>query len=170
MDKNEIRENIRKEIECFRKRKAEEERVIRKIRDLEEYRDAKTVLVYSPLDDEIDISPLFSDSGKTFLFPYVERDEMFFSTPPLSKGLFGIQEPIEKEEYNYQRALIITPGRAFTLGGARLGRGKGFYDRYIRKNREKLFSVGVCYSIQIFPTLPQSAEDQSLDLIISGGV
>ena len=87
----------------------------------------------------------------------------------LQKGNRLSITPVTKEEYLFSKALLIAPGRAFTESGARLGRGKGFYDEYIRKNKDRLFTLGVCFSIQLFKTLPVDANDQKIDLIISGG-
>lgn len=169
MEKAEIRKTIKERFKDFKAEKEEEKIIIERINALDEYRKADTVLLYSALDDEVDLSALLSSEDKTFLFPYIKNGEMGFSTRPLKKGCFGIMEPENKEEYLFSKALLIAPGRAFTESGARLGRGKGFYDEYIRKNKDRLFTLGVCFSIQLFKTLPVDANDQKIDLIISGG-
>lgn len=62
------------------------------------------------------------------------------------------------------------PGRAYTKTGYRLGRGKGYYDKYLAhyKDREgKLpYLIGLAFSEQIFDTIPVSDTDWKLDEII----
>ena len=169
MDKRKIRKEVRDAFSHFSDKKAEEERIISRIRALEAYNAANTVLVYHALYDEADLSPLFSD-GKTFLFPYIEGDSMFFSPPPLVKGAFGIMEPVSRIETCYDHALLIAPARALSKKGERIGRGKGYYDRYIRENRNRIVTIGVCFSFQLYETLPVGVMDERLEHIISGGL
>ena len=121
------------------------------------------------LDDEVDLKDLLSDGTKTFLFPYIKGEEMFFGTRPLKKGMFSIMEPENKIEYPYEKALMLVPGRAFSIKNERLGRGKGFYDRYIRENRRRIHTIGICFSFQLFSSLPMAEHDQRVDIVISGG-
>ncbi|MDR2865701.1 MAG: 5-formyltetrahydrofolate cyclo-ligase [Spirochaetaceae bacterium] len=105
-----------------------------------------TVLVYLSLPDEIDTSVLLDNAfreGKAIYAPKVEStgDMRFFRLSPdpslRCSGAFGIREPAGKEEdlfqYSEKPVLVIAPGLAFDREGNRLGRGRGFYDRFCVK-------------------------------------
>ncbi len=63
-------------------------------------------------------------------------------------------------------AAILVPGIAFTTSGARLGRGAGFYDRYLKAHPEAL-RIGVALEEQIAQTLPEDSWDEKLDVILT---
>jgi 5-formyltetrahydrofolate cyclo-ligase len=63
--------------------------------------------------------------------------------------------------------LMIVPGLAFTRDGHRLGRGGGFYDRYLALLPSTAVKIGVCFSVQIVPSLPAEPHDQHMNAIIT---
>lgn len=63
-------------------------------------------------------------------------------------------------------AAIIVPGLAFSRTGKRLGRGAGFYDRFLEKNPEAL-RIGLAFFEQIVDTLPHEDFDQDLDIVLT---
>jgi len=69
--------------------------------------------------------------------------------------------------------LVITPGLAFDRAKNRLGRGKGYYDRFIRQIRAwaagGCIVVGVCFAEQLVDTLPVNNDDMPVDLVITDG-
>lgn len=79
---------------------------------------------------------------------------------------FGVEilGPEEKAEEVVPDILLV-PGLSFSLKGERLGRGKGFYDRYLE--RFKGIKVGICYECQICKELPTEAHDQKVNFIIT---
>jgi 5,10-methenyltetrahydrofolate synthetase len=68
----------------------------------------------------------------------------------------------EKDEIS----VILVPGLAFTPSGLRLGRGAGFYDRFLRLHPSAL-RVGVCFENQIVETLPQESWDERVDIVLT---
>lgn len=67
--------------------------------------------------------------------------------------------------------ILIIPGRAFTKSGHRLGRGKGYYDKYLSRYKEKFngklpYTIGLAYAQQVFDELPVTENDASLDEVI----
>jgi 5-formyltetrahydrofolate cyclo-ligase len=109
--------------------------------------------------------PEDTSAGKNCRFPGAEG--------PWSTGPFGIREPaagkpLETEDFP---ALILTPGLAFDRGGRRLGRGKGYYDRFFAElDRKKLpyFSLGLCLEAQLLPRIPTESWDKGMDAVITG--
>lgn len=134
------------------------------------------VLAYLPLPDEPDISallPEISAAGRLCL-PRVNTDGTMraLSVHDLARevvpGALGVREPeiscnvVAPDDIG----LIIVPGRAFTRTGLRLGRGKGYYDRFLPLcNRAQ--TVAVAYSTQILPALPTSNHDHPVGLVIT---
>jgi 5-formyltetrahydrofolate cyclo-ligase len=63
--------------------------------------------------------------------------------------------------------LILIPGIAFSATGDRLGRGKGFYDKYLGKPKFKGVKIGICFSIQLVDSIPTEEHDVALDYIVT---
>ena len=66
--------------------------------------------------------------------------------------------------------LLTAPGLAFDRSGARIGYGKGFYDRYLGKipTADRPYLVGLCFSCQLFERLDgQKPHDINMDLIVT---
>lgn len=66
--------------------------------------------------------------------------------------------------------LIVVPAVAFTQEGARLGHGKGYYDIYynrcLQSQAQKPYTVGLCFSQQIVPTIPMDSHDMVVDEVL----
>jgi 5-formyltetrahydrofolate cyclo-ligase len=142
--------------------------------------------LFLSLKDEIDTSPLleaaFAEKKRVFV-PRVEKDGLvFYETGPSGpwvKGPFGVREPLltgEAAERSLSPedfpALIIVPGLAFDLSGKRLGRGKGYYDRFfaeLEKNvpASEYKAIGLCMEIQITAGVPASSFDKKMDGLLS---
>lgn len=61
--------------------------------------------------------------------------------------------------------LILVPGIAFGQNGERLGRGKGFYDRFLESS--KALKIGICFEEQIIENVPTEKWDINMDYIIT---
>ncbi len=68
------------------------------------------------------------------------------------------------------RILVAAPGLAFDRQGNRLGRGKGYYDRFLARARAagaRLTVIGVCFSGQLVEELPHTERDQAVDGVVT---
>jgi 5-formyltetrahydrofolate cyclo-ligase len=68
------------------------------------------------------------------------------------------------------RPLVAAPGLAFDRLGNRLGRGKGYYDRFLRRARagaRGLIVLGICFSGQVLEEVPHGADDQRVDGVVT---
>ncbi len=63
--------------------------------------------------------------------------------------------------------IILVPGLAFTCGGARLGRGGGYYDRLLANPYCKARRIGIAFDLQIIDHIPVEAHDQRVHQIIT---
>ena len=84
----------------------------------------------------------------------------------LKKGAYGISEPVKIRNAKIRDidALII-PGLAFGKNGARMGFGKGYYDRLL-KNTDAV-KIALCYEFQLLDKIPEEPHDIQMDMIIT---
>ncbi|GHU25049.1 hypothetical protein FACS1894172_18220 [Spirochaetia bacterium] len=135
----------------------------------------QTVLLFFSMDLEIDTGPLFESAlslGKNVFMPKISGSTMEFyrCTGEWKIGTYGIREPYPAAEPLTPAdfpALIFVPGLAFDLRGRRLGRGKGFYDRFLAGLDSVPFcTAGVCLHCQVLPSVPSDPWDYSVDLLL----
>ena len=141
---------------------------------LPEFRTARTVAVFAALPDEPATDEVLARwaSTRRVVLPRVEGDAMrFYACRPdaLVFGAFGILEPQgERPCPAGEIDLVVCPGVAFTADGRRLGRGRGYYDRYLGDPAFRGFRVGVCYAHQLVDDLPVEPHDVRMDRVITG--
>jgi 5-formyltetrahydrofolate cyclo-ligase len=132
----------------------------------------KSVLLYMPLQDEVDVSSLrnaFLQQGRRIALPRFLPDQskyaaFFIGDKPLQPGAFGILEPSPELPVPLnQLDLIIVPGLGFDSRGRRLGRGKGFYDRILAEASG--VKCGICFDEQIVEGIPVEPHDARVDFI-----
>ena len=135
---------------------------------------ARTVAVFAALPDEPATDEVLARwaSTRRVVLPRVEGDAMrFYACRPdaLVFGAFGILEPQgERPCPAGEIDLVVCPGVAFTADGRRLGRGRGYYDRYLGDPAFRGFRVGVCYAHQLVDDLPVEPHDMRMDRVITG--
>ncbi len=135
-----------------------------------EYAAAETLVLYAALPDEMPTRPLFDAArraGKRTLLPTLSSaDRLRFVQVEewrrLRKGRFGVLEPDPSagEVALGAAHLVIVPGRAFSVEGHRLGRGRGCYDRALAEAARPPATLGLCFSCQLVAELPWEAHDQ----------
>ena len=137
-------------------------------------RDADRVFAFVPLASEVDISALL-DVFPLALPLCVNGQDMEFVKMPrnwheaVRKGKLGIKEPTEGEiVYPSVKSVILVPAVAFTAKGDRLGRGKGYYDRYLSRFPQ-VVSIGICRSYQVLQDLPSSKFDRKVTHLVVKG-
>ncbi len=144
------------------------------------YKKAKTIMVYYPLKGEVDILEMIRKDlkDKRFCFPATDlkaKNLRVFRIANLDQdfipGPLGAREPDPrkaKEVELKEIEMVVVPGLAFDLERNRLGRGAGFYDRFLEKIAPPALKVAVAFECQILDTLPiHLALDQKVDLIVS---
>ena len=163
---------------------------------LEDYLPAapRTLFAFLSHGHEIETEPLIENAlaqGITVAVPRVTGDDLAFyritsAAGPFESGAFGIREPpitanrLYPEDPDAKRVrlefplAIVIPALAFSPQGDRLGRGAGFYDRFLsrflseyREKRSLITLVGACHSCQIVPTVPVESHDIPVDCLLT---
>ena len=135
---------------------------------------------YLASQDEIDLSLLVRrlwDCGCKVVVPaWREGAYSLLEYSPetnLIAGPMGILEPektvgLELFTAESEVSVWIVPGLAFSLSGARLGYGGGWYDRFLANAAPGAVSIGVAYPFQIIDSLPLESHDLPLSDIAFG--
>ena len=130
---------------------------------------SKTVMLYYSLPDEVYTHDFIEKwyKEKTIILPIVEGKDIklkvYSGKDSMKKGAYNIYEP-QGEEYTDFTSIdmIIVPGVSFDNNGNRLGRGKGYYDRFLKK-MDYVFKVGICFNFQLVMNIPTNNLDIPMD-------
>lgn len=114
------------------------------------------------------------ESKKAVYAPVIDGNKMDFyridnlKKQDLVKNKYGILEPPKglPKEYPCNEDIMLIPGVGFTLKGDRLGRGGGFYDRYLSLNTD-IIKVGISFELQIYNEIPTEEWDVNLDYVLT---
>lgn len=173
-EKRKVRRDVRAKIAMLSSEDKREQSalIFSKIASSEQFSKASVVALYVSLADEPQTADFIAalSQSKRVVVPRIEGDEMDFYdiAEGLQRGAFDIMEPIaDKPIEPSQIDLMILPGVAFTRQGARLGRGKGFYDKYLSRKGFRAKTIGVCYACQVVESLPTEEHDRTLDEVVS---
>jgi 5-formyltetrahydrofolate cyclo-ligase len=157
--------------------------IVAKAQALPAYRAAKTVMYYVDAGSEVKTRNALAGAiaaGKRVVVPWcvVENNtlELFLleDVSELVEGAYKILEP--KEELKRLPGklvapetldLVLVPGTAFDKNGARMGQGKGYYDRLLGAARPGCPLVALAYDCQIFEDIPVAPHDVFMDLVVT---
>lgn len=201
MDKQELRKEIRNRKRQFTQGQLGELSLsaISKLRKHPKVMAAHTLLLYYSLPDEVNTHEWIDElvaEGKRVLLPVVVNDKdmvirEYTGKHDLAEGSFHIMEPIGKlfpEEKYPEIEVAIIPGMSFDDTGHRLGRGKGYYDRFLTKLRgtevdksdtevdksdtedknlgTEVYKIGVCFGFQKLQEIPFESHDILMNEVI----
>ena len=176
--KTTIRANIRQALSLLSREQIEQDslQACAAVLSLGEYHSARTIMLYLPLSDEIDCLPIARQAwqdGKIVLVPKVDWGEhqmiavrMDSLAQAKPTGKHGLREVDRSDAWPIEQIdLAIVPGLAFDRKGNRLGRGGGFYDRFLASSNLKAVTCGVAFDCQVLETLPVHAHDRPVDML-----
>jgi len=171
------KKQIRREIRSLKKFQPDEQKqleadvVFKKIELLPEFKQAKTILIYWSMKDELPTPEIIAKwcNQKQLLLPSIEKNKLvlkkYLQEVQLIQKDLGFWEPDLIENYNGSVDLVIVPGVAFDRNKNRMGRGKGYYDRFFKKY--KPVKIGVGFDFQLMPKIPVAGHDIKMDKIIT---
>ena len=180
--KKSLRQEIKARLETLslEERRKNSLLILERLFRLDAIRRARTVCFYVGMDTEVDTSPMIGKAigmGKRVFVPRVNLEnkelklfEVRDIRADLAPGALGILEPDPskaKPADSEDLDCVVVPGLAFDRQKHRLGRGAGYYDRFLAKLSARVFKVGLAFSFQVFPEIPHEEHDQVLDEVIT---
>ena len=146
---------------------------------LDVFKHASVVMLYMPLVGEVDLTPAAIRcfrQGKTVCVPRVDwkRRDMVpveissFDDEVMTIDDHGLRTPQGGRPLVPALIdLVVVPGLAFDSDGNRLGRGGGFYDRFLRRLRRSAATVGLAFDVQIIDRVPADERDFGVGTIVT---
>ncbi|MBQ0039018.1 MAG: 5-formyltetrahydrofolate cyclo-ligase [Treponema sp.] len=160
------------------------------------FRKADAIVGFMPMKDEVDILPVLRtglQQNKKVILPkiidgtndmdfYYITDEPNQQTESNSWGVYEPKAELEKCDMDELlssitdgKILVLVPGLAFGQGGTRLGRGKGFYDKFLSGLKKRAAEMGkeevplfcgISYKAQQIDSVPVDENDVLVDIVI----
>ncbi len=175
MEKKDIRRYIRQLKQSYseQEKRKMSEIIWQQVELLPCFKKACLIVAYWSMEDEV-YTPAFIrkwKAEKRFLLPCVKGEELEFRYFDGEEKLypgegFAIPEPVGEVFTAYeQMEMVIVPGVAFDAQGNRLGRGKGYYDKFLKRCPSAL-KIGVCFPFQLIENVPIDEYDVKMDMVI----
>lgn len=160
-------------------------RIFERVRASPEFSAASAVACYYPIGSEVpthDIMREAASRGKRVCLPRVAGDAIVFryvedqgglerggwGGASASGGAFGVMEPKESCPECASPDLIIAPAVGVTTDGARLGYGRGYYDRYLAAGAGRAGrTMALAFHKQVVGSIPRSAGDVPVRCIVT---
>jgi DNA primase len=151
-------------------KKKESEDVMMKLENTQQFKSAKTILLFHSLPDEVCTHELIEKyaSKKKILLPVIDGEKWHIREykGDLKTGEYNIQEPTGGNYYDYGSIdLVVVPGVCFDKDKGRVGRGKGYYDRILKEI--KAFKIGICFDCQLLSKVPAEEWDVKMDQVMT---
>lgn len=142
------------------------------------FRHASVVMLYMPLATEVDTTTLAIrcfQTGKIVCVPKVDWDRRDMHAVEIR----SFDDNMETDEHGLRTPrggqllppsaidLVVVPALAYDTQGSRLGRGGGYYDRYLSRLRRSATAVGVAFDTQIIDEVPSDERDVSVDTVVT---
>ena len=171
--KSEMRSIVRSRLAAMtaEERKRQDKLCAERLLSSPEYAAARTLFLYLSTPREVDTHAVLKRAladGKRVFLPRVEGEDMllvpYFAGDPLQVGAFGISEPFG-EGADDAPDLAVLPLLAFDRSLARLGKGKGYYDRFLASYHGK--SLALAYAEQEVDAVPVEAFDRRVDAVLT---
>lgn len=150
--------------------------IAERLMNLPEYKDAKCIFVYIGVGAEVltdEITENLFASGKRVCVPFCHGKGIMDAVEISSKGdlvpgKYNIPEPRDRTRTVSPESLelVIVPGVAFGEDGSRLGRGGGYYDRFL-KNAKNAKKIALCREMNLEKTVPREEYDEFVDIIVT---
>lgn len=135
-------------------REAYSEEICERVLEMEQWVDARNIILFVPLPSEPIIAPLALDCKV--------RKVSCATVPQSPKTEADLHLPDSID-------LILVPGLAFSKDRHRLGRGGGFFDKLLSGPAKDAFKVGICFSFQAIEDIPNEAHDAVMDAVVTSG-
>ncbi len=142
------------------------------------FRNSRTIMIYLSIPGEVDTRDLATQGwkgGKSVLVPKVDWEHKHMDPVVIRsldagvrEGRYGIPEPVEGEPHPLDEIdLIVVPAVAFDRRGYRLGRGGGYYDRFLAHPQVRAVACGLGFEVQVVDQVPTDSHDHPIDMLVT---
>ncbi|KHO47467.1 MAG: 5-formyltetrahydrofolate cyclo-ligase [archaeon GW2011_AR5] len=168
-DKRTVRKQKSEELKSHTNMKIKSGIIKERLILLEDFQTAGDIFIYLSDMHEVDTSEVIRESvklGKNVYCPVIRDGDIVPGTfsSGLKSGAFGIPEPMEVSAKN-EFDVIIIPGTAFDKNGNRIGRGGGYFDRFLAKTAGK--KIALAFDFQIVDKIDTESNDVPVDMILT---
>jgi 5-formyltetrahydrofolate cyclo-ligase len=178
--KKELRQKLRNELSAIPPEELQQRSAAacRLLCTQDEYQRAGTLMLFLSTAHEVDTRQLALQAwadAKVVLAPRVAWDqrrmlpiELQSLASDLEPGFMGIREPVEGMPVPVSDIdLVIVPGLGFDEHGNRLGRGRGFYDRFLSHPDFRGISCALALEDQVVASIPVGPSDVAIDMLVT---
>jgi len=151
--------------------------ITRHVSAMPAFLDSRTVMLYLALPQEVQTRTLLEAchrSAKRVAVPVVTNDGLLAvhlrpGREELKPGRFGIPEPAGATPVIPAGDIdcVLVPGVAFDSRGARLGFGKGYYDRFLCRLPAAAHVCGLAFALQIVERVPETPHDVRMHWLVT---
>ena len=179
-EKSRLRKGLREKLEKLKpeERRKRSQEILARLFDHPRFLEARSLLTYIARDSEVETRPILDEArkkGKRVYIPRVDavkRQIEIIEAADLAllkPGAHGILEPpFDKGRVGRpgDLDLVIVPGLGFDREGGRLGRGEGYFDRFLKEARQA-YKIGLAFACQILDRIPRVPHDILMDEILA---
>lgn len=179
-EKQKLRKNKLKTLRSFspEEKNKQDRKIYNKVIKHPAVKKSDNIMVYISTEEEVDTRKLlgfFINRKDKVYVPVTEEDRIKVAeidkNTRLERGKYGILEPAGNNVKFVSPSIldiIIVPGVAFSKKGGRLGRGKAYYDRFLKKVNDETTVIGLCYNSLMCESIPEEEHDVRVDEVITG--
>mgnify|MGYP005776240847 CR=1 FL=1 len=136
-----------------------------------EFKSSKNILAYYSMGSEVCTYDYFDDYSKNWFLPKIDGENLLvcpYNGCKLSQNRYKILEP-ENQNISDESIIdmVIIPAVCADKNGYRLGYGKGYYDRFIKRLTHKPLKVILVYSKLFFDNVYPDSFDEKCDFIVT---
>lgn len=150
-------------------------RIADRILAMSEVAPARIVMAFWSFGSEVETAPLLRrlhESGTRVVLPRIEAGDLlavsYVPGDPVASTRFGAMEPSsERAVVPEEVDAVVVPGVAFDRRGARVGYGRGFYDRFLARTRPGVPAIAIAFGLQVVERVPEGRMDRRLDAIVT---
>ena len=172
MKKEFLRKKYKEKRDNIKNKVTKDNLIYQKVINNKDILSSKTLLIYISINSEVDTTKIINYflNTKNIAVPKIIDNDMFFcyvtNLNELTPGKYNIPEPTnENIVTDFDNAICIVPGICYDKENYRIGYGKGYYDRFLSKNKIK--TIGLCYKECMIEKIDNDKYDYKIDEVIT---
>lgn len=172
MKKEFLRKKYKEKRDNIKNKVTKDNLIYQKVINNKDILSSKTLLIYISINSEVDTIKIINYFlyAKNIAVPKIIDNDMFFcyvtNLNELTSGKYNIPEPTnENIVTDFDNAICIVPGICYDKENYRVGYGKGYYDRFLSKNKIK--TIGLCYKECMIEKIDNDKYDYKIDEVIT---